>query len=273
MYVYVLELTSGKYYVGKFDNLKNTTSFDTIPWIYSHQITGINSIFPYENDSDIDKYTIQFMTKYGINNVRGGSFSDLQLDDKVLSILRIVTDCAITISNTNANTCINTISNTISNTTVNSDEIHISNLLNNACICDGQYMKTFMNKKLKTQYIHNNSCSKIQDICIAFIGRPLHQYLLMTNDTYLIFGKYALKFYYNCRKYSYCYYNHLGYDDCYRECMQIMCTPQNKNDLYGMERNMNIYCDEIDIGNEIFVLYKKNSTVDITKMIDLYLQR
>src|SRR5690606_38131479 len=41
---------------------------------------GINKIIPNCDSFDEDKYTLKLMAKYGIDNVRGGSFCSVQLD-------------------------------------------------------------------------------------------------------------------------------------------------------------------------------------------------
>ena len=45
-------------------------------------------------DYDEDKYTLKYMNKYGINNVRGGSFCELYLsEENQKNIKKILTKC------------------------------------------------------------------------------------------------------------------------------------------------------------------------------------
>jgi len=89
--IYVLSLELGKYYVGKTEHLDNR--------IMEHiQGTGsewtklykfIKVIITYENcdDYDEDKYTVMMMNKYGIDNVRGGSFCKIHLDTATIGVI------------------------------------------------------------------------------------------------------------------------------------------------------------------------------------------
>jgi hypothetical protein len=86
MKIYVLELNSGKYYVGKTDNLEKR--------LIQHQTKGLpkpipcwvstwgfkNVIEVVDGDTfDEDKFVLKYMNIYGIDNVRGGSYSNLVL--------------------------------------------------------------------------------------------------------------------------------------------------------------------------------------------------
>jgi hypothetical protein len=88
-YVYVLLLTDNKYYVGKTDdvnkiyNIHFTKSADGIHTPKSSLWTGIYRPITieviYENTDDDTKVTLQYMDKKGIDNVRGGCFSEIYL--------------------------------------------------------------------------------------------------------------------------------------------------------------------------------------------------
>lgn len=83
--IYVLSLEQDKYYVGR------TTSSDTR--IEQHRNNNgsywtklykyVSTIIIYENCDifDEDKYVIMYMDKYGIDNVRGGTFSSIYLSN------------------------------------------------------------------------------------------------------------------------------------------------------------------------------------------------
>ena len=90
--IYILKLQADKYYVGK------TT--DKIKRILEH-VNGLGSvwtsIYPvveiyktYENCSDFDedKYTLEMMSEFGIENVRGGSYVQKVLDSSTLAHIK-----------------------------------------------------------------------------------------------------------------------------------------------------------------------------------------
>jgi cellular nucleic acid-binding protein len=92
--IYVLELLNNKYYVGK--TLKN------VPNRFNEHATGIGSewtklykpikiIEQFEtNDKFLeDKYTKIYMDKKGIDNVRGGSYTKINLEDWQIKCLEL----------------------------------------------------------------------------------------------------------------------------------------------------------------------------------------
>ena len=84
VFIYVLKQQTNKYYVGKTDNPKFRldTHFKTggCAWTKKYKPTQIIGLFPDCDIFDEDKYTIKYMKKYGIENVRGGSFCQVSLD-------------------------------------------------------------------------------------------------------------------------------------------------------------------------------------------------
>lgn len=92
MIVYVIQLIDNKYYVGRTNNLdrrieehKNGYGSE---WTKKYQfIKLLKSI----NTNDLfieDKYVKMYMNKYGINNVRGGSYSNIELNKEQENILK-----------------------------------------------------------------------------------------------------------------------------------------------------------------------------------------
>lgn len=88
VFIYVLRLKNDKYYVGKTENPKFRidTHFKDggCYWTKKYKPCQIIGLFPDCDDFDEDKYTLKYMSKYGVDNVRGGSFCrcDLSIENK-----------------------------------------------------------------------------------------------------------------------------------------------------------------------------------------------
>lgn len=83
--IYVLELEQNKYYVGKTTNFAKRTNEhfegDGAEWTKLYKPIKVHELYQNCDPYDEDKYTIKTMAKYGINNVRGGSFCKIHLND------------------------------------------------------------------------------------------------------------------------------------------------------------------------------------------------
>jgi hypothetical protein len=83
--IYVLKLQKGKYYVGKTDNLEKRKqqhiNGTACTWTKKYKPISVEKIIPNASDFDEDKYTKEYMSIYGIDNVRGGSYVTEELDD------------------------------------------------------------------------------------------------------------------------------------------------------------------------------------------------
>lgn len=95
VYIYILELETSKYYIGKTTNPKfrldqHFNSSGSL-WTQKYKPVKVSKLIPDCDDYDEDKYTIKYMEKYGINNVRGGSFCELQLsNDNLITIKKMI---------------------------------------------------------------------------------------------------------------------------------------------------------------------------------------
>jgi hypothetical protein len=96
VYIYVLQLenTSGgyKYYIGKTNDPKRRLvehcNSEGSSWTKIYKPIKIIKIYPNCSDFDEDKYTLEYMSLYGIDNVRGGSFCNVFLSVDVKAIIQ-----------------------------------------------------------------------------------------------------------------------------------------------------------------------------------------
>lgn len=96
--IYVLELENKKYYVGKTKNLdfriNQHFSEHGSEWTKKHRPVKILTIINNCDDWDENKWTLIIMSKYGIENVRGGSWSQIDLsEDEVKNISNMISGC------------------------------------------------------------------------------------------------------------------------------------------------------------------------------------
>jgi hypothetical protein len=96
VFIYILELENKKYYVGKTTNpkfrLQQHFNSNGSEWTKKYKPKNVLELIPNCNDFDENKYTLQYMSKYGINHVRGGSFCNLKLDKTNLSFIKKMID-------------------------------------------------------------------------------------------------------------------------------------------------------------------------------------
>jgi len=89
--IYCLRLQGGKYYVGKTCNvdfrLEEHFDGNGSEWTRMYKPIGVVAIKHGCDDFDEDKYTKMAMKQWGIDNVRGGSYSQVILDTAVKAVL------------------------------------------------------------------------------------------------------------------------------------------------------------------------------------------
>jgi hypothetical protein len=83
--IYVLALRNGKYYIGKSKDVSKRINQHVRGrgtfWTKIYKPLDCVPLEIIEGDGfDEDKITLQYMSKYGVDNVRGGTFSSLELD-------------------------------------------------------------------------------------------------------------------------------------------------------------------------------------------------
>jgi predicted GIY-YIG superfamily endonuclease len=101
MNIYALRLVGGKYYIGKsLDVMKRYQQHlngSGSAWTKKYKPVSIDKIVDNASPFDEDKITLEYMSKYGIDMVRGGSFVDVNLSDfhtdAINMQIRAATDC------------------------------------------------------------------------------------------------------------------------------------------------------------------------------------
>ena len=84
VYIYTLQLEKGKYYIGKTNNpqfrLDSHFNSNGSAWTKKYKPIKVIELLPDCDEYDEDKYTRKYMDKYGMDNVRGGSFCEIKLN-------------------------------------------------------------------------------------------------------------------------------------------------------------------------------------------------
>lgn len=83
--IYILRLVEGKYYVGKTDNVEKRyqqhLSGNGSAWTSKYKPIAIEKTILGASTFDEDRYVKEYMSKYGIDNVRGGQYVEMHLGD------------------------------------------------------------------------------------------------------------------------------------------------------------------------------------------------
>ncbi len=91
VYIYVFELEEEKYYVGKIESpsvwIDAHLSGDGSEFTRKYKPLNLKEIISDCDDYDEDKYTLKYMDMYGIHNVRGGSFSQIELSQENVNMI------------------------------------------------------------------------------------------------------------------------------------------------------------------------------------------
>lgn len=92
MFVYILKCENSKYYVGKTNNVEKRLEDHKngdVYWTKINKIIKVEEVVSNVDDFDEDKYVKIYMKKYGIENVRGGSYSQCKIPKNKLSVLKM----------------------------------------------------------------------------------------------------------------------------------------------------------------------------------------
>jgi len=83
--VYVLRLAGGRYYVGKSDDVNKRYSQHLkgqgSAWTQKYKPIALEKTIPNVSHFEEDKVTKEYMAKYGIDKVRGGTYVAVDLDE------------------------------------------------------------------------------------------------------------------------------------------------------------------------------------------------
>lgn len=92
-YIYVLRLTTGKYYIGKTNDLLRRmgehTGGEGSVWTSKYKPVFLEDVSKELTPLDEDTRTKEYMLKYGIDNVRGGSYANIELSKNQIQLLNI----------------------------------------------------------------------------------------------------------------------------------------------------------------------------------------
>lgn len=98
-WIYILKCQNDKWYIGRTDNLESRLRqhYDGEGSAWTKLYKPIQLVEKFQGDNfDEDKYTLKYMSKYGIQNVRGASYVQIELDkndiDSIEKRLRGISD-------------------------------------------------------------------------------------------------------------------------------------------------------------------------------------
>lgn len=90
--IYVLKLENDKFYIGRTNSLekrlqqhKNNLGSE---WTKKYKFVNLIETKPYMDIFDEDNMVKKYMIKYGINNVRGGTYSTIYLSNEQINFLK-----------------------------------------------------------------------------------------------------------------------------------------------------------------------------------------
>lgn len=102
--IYVLRLASGKFYVGKTNNVgkryrEHLTGYKSSSWTRKFKPLGVDKVYHDAHPLDEDKITVEYMMEHGIDNVRGGPYVSIKLSEEIkghiLQRIRMASDLCV----------------------------------------------------------------------------------------------------------------------------------------------------------------------------------
>lgn len=90
--IYIIRLQGGHYYVGKSDNVmqryKQHLDGKGSTWTKMYRPVSVERTIESQTSFDEDNYTKEYMKKYGVDKVRGGSYANINLTDEQEATLK-----------------------------------------------------------------------------------------------------------------------------------------------------------------------------------------
>ena len=94
VYIYVLKLQNNKFYIGKTGDpqfrLESHNSGNGSAWTKKYKPIQIHEIIPDQTDHDEQRITQEYMEKYGIDNVRGGPWCQIDISTEKCMIQKLL---------------------------------------------------------------------------------------------------------------------------------------------------------------------------------------
>lgn len=98
--IYILKLKGSKYYVGKTSNVEKRIRQHArgagSSWTRKHPFEKLLRVFHNCDSYDEDKYTLKLIDRFGVENVRGGSYVSINLSqqeiESITRRIRMATD-------------------------------------------------------------------------------------------------------------------------------------------------------------------------------------
>ncbi len=91
--IYALKLKNNKYYIGKTSDVQKRyiqhLNSKGSEWTIKHKPISIEKVITNASNFDEDKIVKEYMSKFGIQNVRGGSYSNINLNKSQVNSLKI----------------------------------------------------------------------------------------------------------------------------------------------------------------------------------------
>ena len=101
--IYILELEDNKFYVGKTNDVEKRffehANGNGSVWTKKYHVKKIKETIENADPFDEDKYVKKYMTMYGIDAVRGGSYSIIILTNEQINLLQSEINSALNLCN------------------------------------------------------------------------------------------------------------------------------------------------------------------------------
>lgn len=92
LFIYILKLENDKYYIGKTKNpdfrINNHFNKAGSYWTLMHKPLEVIKLIENCDEFDEDKYTKKYMSMYGIDNVRGGSYCEIVFSSQTRQFIK-----------------------------------------------------------------------------------------------------------------------------------------------------------------------------------------